>query len=198
MQNIQINQARLFVYNLLSLFFIEEYTKTKEDEIIKNLEILSQNSFSDIVENASKEILKFLKENDKNTIFNHYQELFLIPFGKYIPLSVSWYHEEREGGIMQLKVKDILAKTKIRRDESFFSAQEDHFGFIFTLSAYLLEQQINEEIKDDLQKELFLEILSPYCDKLFYKLMASQSEIYSNVGLILESFYGFEKGYLES
>ncbi len=198
MQNIQINQARLFVYNLLSLFFIEEYTKTKEDEIIKNLEILSQNSFSDIVENASKEILKFLKENDKNTIFNHYQELFLIPFGKYIPLSVSWYHEEREGGIMQLKVKDILAKTKIRRDESFFSAQEDHFGFIFTLSAYLLEQQINEEIKDDLQKELFLEILSPYCDKLFYKLMASQSEIYSNIGLILESFYGFEKGYLES
>ena len=198
MQNIQINQARLFVYNLLSLFFIEEYTKTKEDEIIKNLEILSQNSFSDIVENASKEILKFLKENDKNIIFNHYQELFLIPFGKYIPLSVSWYHEEREGGIMQLKVKDILAKTKIRRDESFFSAQEDHFGFIFTLSAYLLEQQINEEIKDDLQKELFLEILSPYCDKLFYKLMASQSEIYSNIGLILESFYGFEKGYLES
>jgi TorA maturation chaperone TorD len=198
MQNIQINQARLFVYNLLSLFFIEEYTKTKEDEIIKNLEILSQNSFSDIVENASKDILKFLKENDKNTIFNHYQELFLIPFGKYIPLSVSWYHEEREGGIMQLKVKDILAKTKIRRDESFFSAQEDHFGFIFTLSAYLLEQQINEEIKDDLQKELFLEILSPYCDKLFYKLMASQSEIYSNIGLILESFYGFEKGYLES
>ena len=99
---------------------------------------------------------------------------------------------------MQLKVKDILAKTKIRRDESSFSAQEDHFGFIFTLSSYLLEQQINEEIKDDLQKELFLEILSPYCDKLFYKLMASQSEIYSNVGLILESFYGFEKGYLES
>ena len=98
---------------------------------------------------------------------------------------------------MQLKVKDILGKTKIRRDENSFTAQEDHFGFTFTLSAYLLEKQLNNEIKEDLQKELFVEVLNPYLDKLFYKLMSTKSDIYSNIGFILESFYGFEKGYLE-
>lgn len=197
MQNIQINQARLFVYNLLSLLFVEEYTKTKQDEIVKNLEILSKNAFSDIVENSSKEILEIISKKGKGEIFNQYQELFLVPFGEFISLSVSWYHEQREGGIMQLKVKDVLAKTKIRRDENFFTAQEDHFGFIFTLSSYLLERQLKEEIKEDLQKELFVEVINPYLDKFFFRLMATKSDIYSKVGLILESFYNFEKGYLE-
>lgn len=197
MQNIQINQARLFVYNLLSLFFVEEYTKTKQEEILKNLEILSENSFSPVVEESAKNIIKIILQRGKEEIFRQYQDLFLIPFGEFIPLSISWYHEQREGGVMQLKVKDILGKTKIRRDENSFTAQEDHFGFTFTLSAYLLEKQLNNEIKEDLQKELFVEVLNPYLDKLFYKLMSTKSDIYSNVGFILESFYGFEKGYLE-
>ena len=142
-------------------------------------------------------IIKIISQRGKEEIFRQYQDLFLIPFGEFIPLSISWYHEQREGGIMQLKVKDILGKTKIRRDENSFTAQEDHFGFTFTLSAYLLEKQLNNEIKEDLQKELFVEVLNPYLDKLFYKLMSTKSDIYSNVGFILESFYGFEKGYLE-
>lgn len=197
MQNREINQARLFVYNLLSLLFVEEYAKTKQDDIIKNLEILSQNAFSQSVEEASKEILEIISKKGKEEIFRQYQDLFLIPFGEFIPLSISWYHEQREGGIMQLKVKDILGKTKIRRDENSFTAQEDHFGFTFTLSAYLLEKQIDEEIKEDLQKELFVEVLNGYLDKLSYKLMGTKSDIYFNVGIILENFYNFEKGYLE-
>ena len=197
MQNIQINQARLFVYNLLSLLFVEEHTKTKQDEIIKNLEILSLNSFSEVVEQSSKEILRHIEENGKNSIYEEYQSLFLVPFGDYVHLAISWYHEQREGGIMQLKVKDILAKTKIRRDEKSFTALEDNFGFVFTLSSYLLEKQISEEIKENLQKELFLEVLNPYISTFFYKLMATNSPIYSKMGLILESFCGFEKGYLE-
>ena len=48
-----------------------------------------------------------------------------------------------------------------------------------------------------LQDEIFVEVLNPYLDKLFYKLISTKSDIYSNVGFILESFYGFEKGYLE-
>ena len=92
---------------------------------------------------------------------------------------------------------DIIAKTKIRKDEKFFPAPEDHYGFIFTLSAYLLEQQINEEIKEDLQKELFKDVINLYCDELFYKLMASSSPIYSQVGVILANICNFERSYLE-
>ncbi len=196
MRNIEIDKARLFLYNLLSLLFVEEYTKNSVEKIVENLEILSNNAFDEDVSKASKEILEYLKNNGTDKLYVDYQDLFIVPFGEYISLNASWYHEQREGGYMQLKVRDILAKTKIRKDE-IFSAPEDHYGFIFTLSAYLIEQQINEEIKEDLQKELFKDVINLYCDELFYKLIGCSSPIYSQVGVILANICNFERAYLE-
>lgn len=196
MRNIEIDKARLFLYNLLSLLFVEEYTKNSVEKIVENLEILSNNAFDEDVSKASKEILEYLKNNGIDKLYVDYQDLFIVPFGEYISLNASWYHEQREGGYMQLKVRDILAKTKIRKDE-IFSAPEDHYGFIFTLSAYLIEQQINEEIKEDLQKELFKDVINLYCEELFYKLIGCSSPIYSQVGVILANICNFERAYLE-
>ncbi len=42
MRNIEIDKARLFLYNLLSLLFVEEYTKNSVEKIVENLEILSE------------------------------------------------------------------------------------------------------------------------------------------------------------
>lgn len=197
MHNIEIDKARAVIYNLLSLLFVEGFAKNRSSEIVNLLEILASNPFNEVVETASKNILEYLKNNGEDSIYKEYQELFLIPFGDFVSLSISLYHEQREGGIMQLKVKDILAKTTIRRDEKSFTAQEDHFGFVFTLCSYLIAQKVDNNLKEDLQKELFIEVLQPYLSKLFFRLMATKSEIYSQVALILESFYNFEMGYLD-
>lgn len=197
MHNIEIDKARAVIYNLLSLLFVEDFAKNRSSEIVNLLEILASNPFNEVVETASKNILEYLKNNGEDSIYKEYQELFLIPFGDFVSLSISLYHEQREGGIMQLKVKDILAKTTIRRDEKSFTAQEDHFGFVFTLCSYLIAQKVDNNLKEDLQKELFIEVLQPYLSKLFFRLMATKSEIYSQVALILESFYNFEMGYLD-
>ncbi len=173
MHKLEIDKARLFLYNILSLLFVEEYVKNNAEQIISDLEILSNNSFDEDVSVAAKEIVFYLKENGFDKLYVDYQELFIVPFGEFVSLSASWYHEQREGGLMQLKVRDILAKTKIRKDEKSFMAPEDHYGFIFTLSAYLIEQQIKNEIKEDLQKELFKTVTNLYCDELFYKLIGS-------------------------
>ena len=45
MRNIEIDKARLFLYNLLSMLFVEEYTKNSVEKIVENLEILSNNAF---------------------------------------------------------------------------------------------------------------------------------------------------------
>jgi TorA maturation chaperone TorD len=197
MHNIEIDKARVFLYNVLSLLFIEEYVKNSGEKIVESLEILSNNAFDDDVSKACVDILEYIKTNGIDKLYIDYQDLFIVPFDEYISLNASWYHEQREGGYMQLKVRDILAKTKIRKDEKSFAAPEDHYGFIFTLSAYLIEQQINEEIKEDLQKELFKDVINLYCDELFYKLMASSSPIYSQVGVILGNICNFERSYLE-
>ena len=197
MHNVEIDKARAVIYNLLSLLFVEDFAKNKTSDIVNLLEILASNPFNEVVETASKNILEHIKTKGEASIYEEYQELFLIPFGEFVSLSISLYHEQREGGIMQLKVKDILAKTTIRRDEKGFTAQEDHFGFVFTLSSYLISQRVDNKLDEDLQKELFIEVLQPYLSKLFFRLMATKSEIYSQVALILESFYNFEIGYLD-
>jgi TorA maturation chaperone TorD len=197
MHNLEIDKARLFLYNLLSLLFVEEYSKNNTQQISQNLETLSNNAFDEDVKKAAIEILDYLNQNGNEQIYRQFQELFIVPFGDFISLSSSWYHEQREGGYMQLKVRDILAKTKIRKDEKAFTAPEDHYGFIFTLCAYLIEQQISNEIKEDLQKELFNEVINPYCDELFYKLIASNNPIYAPVGVILANICNFERTYLE-
>lgn len=197
MHNVEIDKARGFLYNILSLLFVEENVKNNTAKIIECLEILSNNAFDDDVATASNDILEYLKQNGNEKLYVDYQDLFIVPFGEFIHLSASWYHEQREGGYMQIKVRDILAKTKIRKDEKSFSAPEDHYGFIFTLSSYLIEQQINDEIKEDLQKELFKEVINPYCEELFYKLISSSSVVYSKVGLILGNICNLERAYLE-
>ena len=197
MHNVEIDKARGFLYNILSLLFVEENVKNNTQKIIECLEILSNNAFDDEVAMASNDILEYLKQNGSEKLYVDYQDLFIVPFGEFIHLSASWYHEQREGGYMQIKVRDILAKTKIRKDEKFFRAPEDHYGFIFTLSSYLIEQQINNEIKEDLQKELFKEVINPYCEELFYKLISSSSLVYSKVGLIFGNICNLERAYLE-
>ena len=132
MRNIEIDKARLFLYNLLSLLFVEEYTKNSVEKIVENLEILSNNAFDEDVSKASKEILEYLKNNGTDKLYVDYQDLFIVPFGEYISLNASWYHEQREGGYMQLKVRDVLAKTKV-----FFSGCETEalgIGYIEALT----------------------------------------------------------------
>ncbi|EQB35452.1 hypothetical protein M947_09215 [Sulfurimonas hongkongensis] len=197
MRNQEIDRARLFIYNLLSLLLVENHVKNELPEIKENLKLLSINSFDDDVIEAAASILQNLESGSDDEFYVEYQELFLVPFSSFISLSASYYYEQREGGAMLLKVRDILAKTKIRKDEAHFSAPEDHFGFIFTLAAYLVEQEIKGELDAALQKELFEAVINPFCDEIAYKMMSSDTKIYSYVGAILGNFCNFERSYLD-
>lgn len=197
MHNKDIDKARLFIYNILAQLFVEEHAKNNKEGIIEGLNALAQNSFDADVTASCNKAISLLETYENNELYKQYQELFLVPFGNSVSLSASWQDEEREAGAMLLKVKDVLAKTKIRRDESAFSAPEDNFGFIFTLCAYLIEQQVEGEIKEDLQKKLFKEVLNPIIDKFSFQLVASGTEVYSLIGSVLSIFFNFERAYLE-
>ncbi|MFA7083929.1 MAG: molecular chaperone TorD family protein, partial [Arcobacteraceae bacterium] len=112
----EINKARGFIYNILSLLFVEEYTKEQSDVTKEKLALLKQNAFDeDVAENVEK-ILTYLEDKPKEELYQNYQELFMVPFGTYVSLSSSLYHEQREAGLMLVKVRDTIAKTKIRKD----------------------------------------------------------------------------------
>lgn len=197
MRNKEIDRARLFIYNLLSLLFVENHAKNELPKIKEALELLAVNSFDDDVCDAAQSILLNLESSSDAELYIEYQELFLVPFDKFISLTASYYYEQREGGIMLLKVRDMLAKTKIRKDEATFTAPEDHFGFLFTFASYLIEQEMQGELDASLQKELFETVINPFCDEIAYKMMSSDTKIYSNIGAILGNFCNFERVYLD-
>lgn len=196
MDNKSINSARAFIYNILALLFIEEHVKKDRKILLNSLEQLAENPFDDEVGEITKQIIALIKDNSNNDLYEEYEKLFLIPFGNGISLSASWYHEEREYGSMLLTVKSILAKTTIRKDETLFKAPEDNFGFLFTLSSYLITEQNNGNIKDDLQKELFKRVINLHFEKLYAKLLASDTKIYSLIAVILGDFLSMERKYL--
>lgn len=197
MHNEEINKARIFIYNVLALLFVEEHVKMKTPLIIENLKLLQENAFNQASAHAVGEIVLYLEKEEENTLYKIYQELFLVPFGQYVSLSSSLYHEQREAGIMLVRVRDVLAQTSIRRDEKTFKAPEDHYGFIFTLCAYLIEQNLTSPTQKDLHKELFDTVINPHIDQLVFSLIQSQNEIYAKVGVFLEAFIHFERSYLE-
>ena len=197
MHSKEIDKARVFIYNVFAMLFLEEEVKNNKDKTIEALKLLSQNPFDRDFNEEVQEIIKLLNSYEKDEFYVQYQELFLVPFGNSVSLSASWYHDEREAGLMLIKVRDILAKTKIRKDEKTFTAPEDNFGFIFTLCTYLLEQQVEGTIKENLQKELFKEVINPFVERFTYDLVSSGSEVYSHVGSLLNIFFNFERAYLE-
>lgn len=197
MRNKEIDKARLFIYNLLSLLLVENHVKHELPQIKENLKLLATNSFDDDVSEAAVSILQNLESGSDEELYVEYQELFLVPFSKFISLSASYYYDQREGGTMLLKVKDLLAQTEIRKDETSFSAPEDHFGFIFTFASYLIEKELQGEIDGTLQKELFEAVINPFCDEIAYKMMSSDTKIYSYVGAIFGNFCNFERAYLD-
>lgn len=193
----EINQARVFIYNILSMLFVEHHVKHNAQMIIENINVLCNNAFDEEVEASLKQILNHIDQEGLQSLYANYQEIFLVPFGTYVSLSSSQYHEQREAGTMLVRVRSILAKTKIRRDENLFKAPEDHYGFLFTFSAYLIEQQQSGGLCQDLQKELFAQIINPYVDSLLAQLQSSNNPIYNPVAVFLSNFIQFERAYLK-
>ena len=89
MHNVEIDKARGFLYNILSLLFVEENVKNNTPKIIECLEILSNNAFDDEVATASNDILEYLKQNGSEKLYVDSQDFFIVPFGEFIHLSAS-------------------------------------------------------------------------------------------------------------
>lgn len=197
MHSKEIDKARMFIYNVLAMLFLEDEVKSNQEQILESLKVLSENPFDSDFADSVNNIIAFIESYEKDEFYVQYQELFLVPFGTSVSLSASWHYDEREAGLMLVKVREILGKTKIRRDEKAFTAPEDNFGFIFTLCAYLIEQQVEGDIKENLQKELFKEVINPFVEKFSFQLVSSGSDVYSHVGSLLNIFFNFERSYLE-
>ena len=135
---------------------------------------------------------KFDEKNSQN-LADEFDEIFhALPS----PLrnSLSYYDEGYEVGHACAKVRKILARTDIRRDEAKFKENEDNVGFVFALMSEFIARESELELYGELEEQLFKEVINPNIDEFIESLFNHESsEIYKDVAVLLQGFIEFER-----
>ena len=185
--------GRGLYYSLFSRFFVFSQEADRFSGVNAMLGLASAHALNEESAAAIMRIqVKFDEENSQN-LADEFDEIFhALPS----PLrnSLSYYDEGYEVGHACAKVRKILARTDIRRDEAKFKENEDNVGFVFALMSEFIARESELELYGELEERLFKEIVNPNIDEFIESLFNHESsEIYKDVAVLLQGFIEFER-----
>ncbi|AQW83103.1 TorD/DmsD family molecular chaperone [Campylobacter pinnipediorum] len=189
-----ILNARKIYYLLFSKLFVFNNKKDRYDSVFDILNTIKQ---SPLDETSSIGINNFLENfTDFNALADEYDDIFHAP-PRPLHNTFSYYEEGYSSGSSCVRVRKLLSKTNIRRDEKEFKENEDNVGFVFSLMfdfiSYILDK---DEKYEEFSKELFESTINPFIDEFILNLYNHQnSKSYKSICLILQSFIEFERLY---
>lgn len=185
-----LNAGRVAYYSLLSRLFVFSYSADRFDGVKEALDKFATNPLSPQSSKALSELLDLLKDGYEPLI-SEFDDIFNAP-PKPVRSTVSYYDEGYEIGQACAKIRAILARTTIRKDESKFKENEDNFGFIFALMAEFLEDQSEES--EALAKEIFEEFINPYIEIFLNAVYIHEaSNLYKLIVVVAMDFVEFER-----
>ncbi|WP_103644627.1 TorD/DmsD family molecular chaperone [Campylobacter concisus] len=185
--------GRGLYYSLFSRFFVFSQEADRFSGVNAMLGLASAHALNEESAAAIMRIqVKFDEKNSQN-LADEFDEIFhALPS----PLrnSLSYYDEGYEVGHACAKVRKILARTDIRRDEAKFKENEDNVGFVFALMSEFIARESELELYGELEEQLFKEIINPNIDEFIENLFNHESsEIYKDVAVLLQGFIEFER-----
>ena len=185
--------GRGLYYSLFSRFFVFSQGADRFSGVNAMLGLASAHALNEESAAAIMRIqVKFDEENPQNLV-DEFDEIFhALPS----PLrnSLSYYDEGYEVGHACAKVRKILARTDIRRDEAKFKENEDNVGFVFALMSEFIARESELELYGELEEQLFKEIINPNIDEFINDLFNHESsEVYKDVAVLLQGFIEFER-----
>lgn len=186
----KLRLARSLYYQCFGELFVFSFSKQRLASLNDCLKIMKENLFDESLIDS----FDILLENSKtklNLFFNEYDNLFLS-FKNSIPTTFSYLEEGFENSRALICVREILMKSKIRRNENFFKDSEDNIGFCFFLMSEFLKQ---EEL---LAKELFEKVINQSIDEFIILILEHQeAKLYKEIAYILGAFIEFERSCFE-
>ena len=185
--------GRGLYYSLFSRFFVFSQGADRFSGVNAMLGLASAHALNEESAAAIMRIqVKFDEKNSQN-LADEFDEIFhALPS----PLrnSLSYYDEGYEVGHACAKVRKILARTDIRRDEAKFKENEDNVGFVFALMSEFIARESELELYGELEEQLFKEIINPNIDEFINDLFNHESsEVYKDVAVLLQGFIEFER-----
>lgn len=185
--------GRGLYYSLFSRFFVFSQGADRFSGVNAMLGLAAAHALNEESAAAIMRIqVKFDEENPQN-LADEFDEIFhALPS----PLrnSLSYYDEGYEVGHACAKVRKILARTDLRRDEAKFKENEDNVGFVFALMSEFIARESELELYGELEEQLFKEIINPNIDEFINDLFNHESsEVYKDVAVLLQGFIEFER-----
>ena len=185
--------GRGLYYSLFSRFFVFSQGADRFSGVNAMLGLASAHALNEESAAAIMRIqVKFDEKNSQN-LADEFDEIFhALPS----PLrnSLSYYDEGYEVGHACAKVRKILARTDLRRDEAKFKENEDNVGFVFALMSEFIARESELELYGELEEQLFKEIINQNIDEFINDLFNHESsEIYKDVAVLLQGFIEFER-----
>ena len=185
--------GRGLYYSLFSRLFVFSQDADRFKGVNAMLGLASAHALNEESAAAIMRIQARFDEKNPQNLADEFDEIFHAPPS---PLrnSLSYYDEGYEVGHACAKVRKILARTDLRRDETKFKENEDNVGFVFALMSEFIARESELELYGELEEQLFKEIINPNIDEFINDLFNHESsEIYKDVAVLLQGFIEFER-----
>lgn len=185
--------GRGLYYSLFSRLFVFSQEADRFSGVNAMLGLASAHALNEESAAAIMRIQARFDEKNPQNLADEFDEIFHAPPS---PLrnSLSYYDEGYEVGHACAKVRKILARTDLRRDETKFKENEDNVGFVFVLMSEFIARESELELYGELEEQLFKEIINPNIDEFIEGLFNHESsEIYKDVAVLLQGFVEFER-----
>ncbi len=185
--------GRGLYYSLFSRFFVFSQDADRFSGVNAMLGLASTHALNEESAAAIMRIQARFDEKNPQNLADEFDEIFHAPPS---PLrnSLSYYDEGYEVGHACAKVRKILARTDLRRDEAKFKENEDNVGFVFALMSEFIARESELELYGELEEQLFKEVINPNVDEFIESLFNHKSsEIYKDVAVLLQGFIEFER-----
>ena len=185
--------GRGLYYSLFSRFFVFSQDADRFSGVNAMLGLASAHALNEESAAAIMRIQAKFDEKNPQNLADEFDEIFHAPPS---PLrnSLSYYDEGYGVGHACAKVRKILARTDLRRDEAKFKENEDNVGFVFALMSEFIARESELELYGELEEQLFKEIINPNIDEFIEGLFNHESsEIYKDVAVLLQGFVEFER-----
>ncbi|MBR7118359.1 MAG: molecular chaperone TorD family protein [Helicobacteraceae bacterium] len=203
-----INNARILYYDFFAGLFLYDLLINRKDLLLEQIKILKTQPLNDGDLIFFEALENEIKANGIKNILFEYTRFFMLPFDTnantstnksdkkeknncQIILYLSYYLDGTIAGSGLIKAKEKIRKSKVRLNEKEFKENEEHIGFLFVFSKYLLQNN-----EDSLQSEVFKDCIMPMKDKIIENIKNKYLDsIYYNIANIMESFLDFEMAF---
>ena len=194
MNTVEINRVREVYYGLFSALF-KFFDEKEYENIEKTIDLISENSIDKDSGDALKNMQKFLKEGGYEALKDESDKIFYSPVTSFVPVTASYYSEQRDDGKKHLEMIDYVLKSKFRRDTKVCKEHEDHIEFMMLFMQKLIEEELNgDENSALIQRDVFTNVLNEIIDEFSFNIYKHESSVfYKELAIVLRIFTQIER-----